>query len=100
MAASLEVFLLIDDQLCTNEEKRGGQCVFNTLKELCECCCFRFKSANLAFGGCRDPNRECISAYSREEVNCNCIGSCVSVAFPLTLNALVPGCCCLVAGFW
>lgn len=47
------------------------------------------------------PNRECTSAYSKEEVvNGKWIDFCMSVAFPLTLNALVPGCCCLDAGFW
>lgn len=55
---------------------------------------------NLMFGGCRDPNRARTSAYCKEEVvNCNRIVLCVSVALPLTLNALVPGCCCLDAGF-
>lgn len=46
--------------------------------------------------------QECTSAYSREEVvNCNCFWSlCVCCVFPLTLNALVPGCCCFDAGFW
>lgn len=47
------------------------------------------------FGGCKQEVYKKRKLYIISE-----FGVYMFDAFPLTLNALVPGCCCLDAGFW
>ena len=73
--------------------------MLNILKKalLCYFCQFEVLSD---FRRYQTSNGERTSAHNPEgAVRCR-LSCSVFAAFPLTLNALVPGCCCLDAGFW